>query len=171
MLAFLLLQNALGPVISNANGRARLPDQLDGFPAGDPHSHPYLKITSALALRFRATQPPNLSHTSPPAGASPQPGTVAAEPMQAPPAPPPAKEMKPVAREPASLPPPKSAEPNYPPSILPDDTHAPTRPEDILPYFLIPGSNSDVTIMAPSILNRLPTPSQLPASSATYQQK
>jgi hypothetical protein len=44
---------------------------------------------------------------------------------------------------------------------LPDDLRQPTRPEDFLPYFQLPG---------PGVNPGVPAPAPLPPSSATYTQ-
>lgn len=57
-----------------------------------------------------------------------------------------------------------------PPPILPDSTRPVVHPEDFLPFFQVPGTGRpDVTVVVPGI-PAVPTPSQLPPSSATYTQ-
>lgn len=55
-----------------------------------------------------------------------------------------------------------------PASIIPDDTRAPVRPEDFLPYFQIPGAG-EVSLIVP-VPRAIPPPPPLPPSSATYTQ-
>ena len=64
-----------------------------------------------------------------------------------------------LAQAPAADTPPESTHGPLP--ILPDDLRQPTRPEDFLPYFQLPG---------PGVNPGVPAPAPLPPSSATYTQ-
>lgn len=158
-----MLQHALAPSIADAHARSRLPAQ----PGGDPTSHPYLKITGAVPLRFDAPPPPPDLSSKPPAGAPPIATGPALPDVILPAATPPAEPPKtalPSDRTPIA---PADTKPaDHTPGILPDDTRAATRPEDFLPFFQFPGGSPDV-----SLTPRPPAPGQLPPSSATYQQK
>lgn len=143
---------------------------------------PYLPYSGAPPLRFQKLAPPPDLVTHPPAGAPPRPSAAnevelatvkaavsitnssaardGADPKSADPkAATPAPEAKPVKPTPAP--------------ILPDDTRAPVRPEDFLPFFQLPGAatqNGDVTLVVPAARGA-PAPAPLPPSSATYTQK
>jgi hypothetical protein len=177
MLSILLVQNALTPGITEANIRARLPDNRGDRPAADGGSLPYLRITGALALRFSPPPPPPPDLTTKPAASAP-PFPVEAAPVApastpvftATPLPEPAPQAPAAPATPAQ--PPASVISNPPSEILPDDTRPTTRPEDFLPYFQFPGSSTgDVNVIMPATPARPPAPGQLPPSSATYTQQ
>jgi len=171
VLTLLLLQHALAPFGSDAFARMRLPFN----PASDSNSRPYLLVAGAPSLRFRATPPaipiavakvetPTSSAAQPAIaalpGGEPAHPTATVEPIAAPAAP---------VVEPVDIS--KTAAATKPaPNIIPDDTRPNTRPEDFLPYFRFP-ARSDVVIPSSSEVSQPPAPGQLPASSATYQQR
>lgn len=139
-------------------------------------SNPYLPVLGTPSLRFAEALPPPDLVTRPPAIAPPMPARSPAEASVAVANASAARAALPVpavAPKPAPLPAPVSAPPAHPvappkrvpPRILPDDGRPMIRPEDILPYFEIPGSR-DVTILAPTA----PSPNAIPPSSATYTQ-
>lgn len=172
VLSLLLLQHALVPA-GSVNARSRLPGNQDGD-AVDTKSYPYLKIAGSLPLRFSAA--PEVAVSPPRAPIAPaaslQPvSTSPAEPASnpAPPAPTLNSELKTPPREQPAAP---AAAPNDKPvlSILPDDTHSPSRAEDFLPFFQFP-AGGNVTVVVPASAAKPPAPGQLPASSATYQQR
>ena len=164
-----MLQNALAPSIADAHARSRLPSIPGGNTADEPASHPYLKVTGPLPLRFDAPPPPPDLTSKPPAGAPPLPPQAVSADFT-PAATSPADEAKARPAEIAPVAPTVAKPVNSTPSILPDDTHAATRAEDFLPFFQFPGASNDTTLTPPTA-TRPPAPGQLPPSSATYQQK
>ncbi len=171
MLSLLLLQHALAPSTIDGHMRSLLPSKQGENPVGDGESLPYLKVVGSEPLRFSALPPPPDLTGKPPGSAPPFPpptpaavATPASAPAPAAPANNPEKKVddSPVSQAPA-------APNNPPPSILPDDIHPATRPEDFLPYFQFPSADS--TNLGSASVPRPPSPGQLPPSSATYQQK
>ncbi len=152
-------------------------------------SRPYLALIPPPPLRFaEAVPPPDLSVRPPAAPPIPieEPKPVAITPLATSPeqspvtpaadAPAPSQvdptlsvaSDKAAAEKPATPTPEKTM-----PPILPDKLRPKVRAEDFLPYFRFPGSNpnpEDVTVSLP-LPPAPPTPSTLPASSATYRQQ
>jgi hypothetical protein len=143
-----------------------------------PDSPPYLPIIGAPALRFQHPAPPPDLVTHPVAAAPPIPklsptevavaqnnAEAVAVPAPDPDAPTPdAPPAQPIVPSPE---PKRAIRP-----ILPDDTRAPIRAEDFLPYFQIPGAArgpGEVSVILPAAISNAPAPS-LPPSSATYTQ-
>jgi hypothetical protein len=179
VISLLLLQHALVPLSTDAHAHMRLPSNPEND-CNDADSRPYLKVSGNLALRFAAAPRPipllpvkaavaaDISQPVPATSPSPAEPAVASAP-----APAPVSEVK----EPATPAPTVESSPTLTPandkpvpSILPDDTHPSTRAEDFLPFFQFP-SGKDVTVVVPASAARAPSPGQLPASSATYQQR
>ncbi len=170
----LLLLPVLDATNTNATGRSRSTGQFRApAPAG---STPYLLALGPPPLRFQEyTPPPDLS-TRLPAGAPPPPSGSASL------NPPSSDVILPIAETP-SLPPPAATKSDVkdtpgrpkksaPSAIIPDDTRAPVRPEDFLPFFQIPGTAkgpAEVSVVVP-IPGSVPPPAPLPPSSATYTQ-
>jgi len=144
---------------------------------------PYLPAVGAPPLRFQELAPPPDLVTRPASAGPPTPAlsltesSVAMENAAAAnsaaasvtmPDETPAIAVKPESKTRSSAAPAKAT----PPPILLDDTHAPVRPEDFLPYFQIPGSATqpgDVNLLVP-VSRTAPAPASLPLSSATYTQ-
>ncbi len=169
-----------------------LPCSIFAGPALNPEtrrsldSRPYLTVANNLSIRFQEELPPPDLSVRPPAGAPPQPPSVAAKPADAAEshrddksgasaqpdllAPQPAAEAQPPAAAAQSPVPAPAAAPDKPaPAILPDDTKPQVHAEDFLPYFQFPGAHAnpnDVTV-APTP----PAPGIQPPSSATYRQQ
>ncbi|MBM3855722.1 MAG: hypothetical protein FJ399_21640 [Verrucomicrobia bacterium] len=173
----LLLVPALTPHAVHSLPRARLPAGPLAIPRS-PESPPYLAVTGAPPLRFQRPIPPPDLVTRPVAGAPPIPqlsptevavaqnNVVAAAPVVEPPRPPlspPPAESKP----PAAAPPERSTVR----PIIPDDTRAPVRTEDFLPYFRLPGAKApgEPGVIVPAQISA-PAPAAIPPSSATYTQ-
>ena len=127
---------------------------------------PYLASAGAPPLRFRAMAaplPPIVALA--PVAEPPPPEKAAAAPIPARPA-----AAVPPAARPAAPPPPAAAPREKPPQrapspVLSDDTRAPVRSEDFLPYFQLPGTPGQ-----PEDVRVPPVPATLPPSSATYLQ-
>ena len=170
VLSLLLPQHALVPSGPDANARTRLPVDSNSEVSIDLGSRPYLKVSGSLGLRSApaprpipvlkvnqapvATTVPSVASALP--EASPESIIPEIEPASSGsevPAPP----VKPTMLKPTR-------------NILPDDTRPSTRPEDFLPFFKFPGSG-DVTVIVPASVPQPPAPGQMPASSATYQQR
>ena len=136
-----------------------------------PYSRPYLALIGAPALRLaEAAPPPDLS-VRPPSGAPPHPASASPEPAAAsesksPPSTQPAAiSIAPAQAEPAKA----SKKTSTPPPILPDDTRSKVRPEDFLPFFKFPASDTNSTDnVSPATP---PAPGILPPSSVTYRQQ
>lgn len=171
------------PLLAVANARARL-----HFPAKTTTGQrgPYLPALGAPALRFQSLTPPPLlvarlaaALPSAPAGATPPKADASASPLSLPPSASDSTAPTPPESVADPVPPPSSTDslalPNQPAPaadtppesthgplpILPDDLRQPTRPEDFLPYFQLPG---------PGVNPGVPAPAPLPPSSATYTQ-
>ena len=155
----------------DANVRSRLPSKMGENPTSDGESLPYLKVIGSRPLRFSAAPPPPDLTSKPPGSAPPFPPSVTdAAPVSA--TAPAAPTIKPESKaDDSAVNKPANPVSNSPSPILPDDTRPSTRPEDFLPYFQFPGGSNDVTNLGPASAPRPPAPSQLPPSSATYQQK
>jgi len=176
VISLLLLQHALVPIGTNAYARMRLPSNPDSDSNG-AESRPYLQVSGTLPLRFSpAPRPipllPVKAAVAPEATPKPAPATPSpTEPDVTLATTAPIAEVKeaepPVAPDPATTTP-INSKPVL--SILPDDTHHSTRSEDFLPFFQFP-SGKDVTVVVPASAAKAPAPGQLPASSATYQQR
>jgi len=170
LLSLLVLNHALNPTSTVANGRSRLPGSSDGEAGSDPESRPYLSVAGSVPLRFSAP-PRHISNLVTRSVVTPQivapAPTTPTEPAPAPLSPNLESKVLPIETSPVPTIPTtnKSA-----PAILPDDTRPSTRPEDFLPFFKFPGTG-DVTVPSPATIPSPPTPGQLPASSATYQQR
>ena len=169
LLSLLLLQHALAPSIIDAHVRSRLPSKRVDNPTSDGDSLPYLKVISALPLRFKAPPPPPDLTSKPPASAPPPPPPAAVAALSSTPAPTVPANQPVDKSDDSTASQPGTATRNSPSGILPDDTRPSTRPEDFLPYFQFP--NGDVTNTGSASVPRPPAPGQLPPSSATYQQK
>lgn len=173
----LLLVPAMAPVGAQALTRSR-----PASAGSEPRPAPYLPVLGAMSLRFQEAAPPPDLATRPPAAAPPTPAqtrtetsvaiaNAAAAHSAAPFATPEATEA-PVAAAPPPGNEPSAPSAKTPPAILPDDARPPTRPEEVLPYFQIPGAAQrleDVTLLAPA-LRVAPAPAPIPNSSATYTQ-
>lgn len=170
VISILLLQHALAPIGTDAYARMRLPSNPESAASDDGYSRPYLRVAGALPLRFKSAPIPI---------PAPAPKAVVLD------TPSPAISATPI--EPRKETPVHDVQPNNPPietvaaptsqpiykaapNIIPDDTRPVARPEDFLPYFRFP-TGSDVTVSAPSSVSQPAQPGQLPASSATYQQR
>lgn len=153
-------------------------------PGADPLL-PYLLAVGPPPLRFAQALPlPDVS-TRPASAAPPVPAVVeeiaaanaaSAKPVgTAPPSPVAPPEAS--APEPASVPvaPVETAKPpaRTPPALIPDDTQHETRPEEILPFFQLPGSSGGAggatTIVVP-VVPAQPEEMRLPVSTAVYRQ-
>jgi hypothetical protein len=172
-----------------------LPCSIFAGPALNPEtrrsldSRPYLTVTSNLSIRFQEELPPPDLSVRPPAGAPPQPQSVAGKPSETAesrkadekpiaPAQPdlnaaqPSADMQPspaASSTPTPVAAPVAAPDKPAPAILPDDTKPQVHAEDFLPYFQFPGAHAnpnDVTV-APTP----PVPGIQPPSSATYRQQ
>ncbi len=168
VLSLLLIQHALVPTGPDANARTRLPADPNCDPV-DSASRPYLKVSGSLAMRFAPAPRPIPLHADKPAAILPvhPTDTAPAESSQESLS----HETEPVSSSnevPAAPVKPTTNKPTR--NILPDDTRPATRPEDFLPFFKFPGSG-DVTVVVPASITQPPTPGQMPASSATYQQR
>lgn len=171
-LALLLL---LMVAVARAWSRPSLPGQ-DAL----TYSKPYLVALGAPPLRFEEPAPPPDLVTRPPSAAPPlalpAKHEAAADVVAAAPAAPAAiSTAAPAAGSAhesaaASESTDASAAPRTPPPILPDETRPQVHPEDFLPFFQIPASQSgDLNVVVP--VPRAPaTPATLPPSSATYTQ-
>jgi hypothetical protein len=171
VLSLLLLQHALVPTSTDVHARSRLPSNPDSDPVPTGNSRPYLKIAGSLPLRFGTAPRPIPILASKASVSNPPPQPIAATPVEPAPAPlSPVIEEKNPPTEPPIVPVSTPVESKRVLSILPDDTHPSTRPEDFLPFFQFPaGRNVNVVVPAGAI--KPTTPGQLPASSATYQQR
>lgn len=138
----------------------------------DSGTRPYLTVAATPALRFRDPPPPPVYDTEPTAA-----GLGYLDESSLPPAPPVAQE-----RQESSAASPSRTTPQQDrtrrqqteeevPAILPDDLKKEVHPEDVIPFFLFPGSGSSggvvVPVQAPA---QAPQPGQIP-SSATYRQQ
>lgn len=172
VISLLLLQHALVPIGTNAYARMRLPSNPDG----DAESRPYLRVAGTLPLRFSAAARPIplLPVKAAVAPETPKPAPTTSSPIVSDVTPAiaaPNAEVK-VSEAPVQPDPSTTTPINSKPvlSILPDDTHPSTRSEDFLPFFQFP-SGKDVTVVVPASAAKAPAPGQLPASSASYQQR
>lgn len=170
----LLLLPVLDATNTHATGRVRGLGRIG--PSAPEGSTPYLLALGPPPMRFQEyTPPPDLSAHLP-AGAPPIPSGVSPNnpasadvilPIAETPPAPPSAAMKPEARDGAGRP--KRATPS---AIIPDDTRAPVRPEDFLPFFQIPGTAkgpAEVSVIVP-VSGTAPQPAPAPSSSATYTQ-
>lgn len=143
-----------------------------------PASKPYLTVSAAPALRVRPPAPP------PAYDADPSPGGVSyLDESTLPPAPPVAQER--MEDTPTVTIGTTTTQDRYRrvqeeevPPILPDDLRKEIRPEDVVPFFQLPGYESPLDVQqpqatptppAPATPSRPPSPTQIP-SSATYRQ-
>lgn len=175
----LFLIPALTPTVVQSLPRSR-PTAVPLLVPRQPDSPPYLPIVGAPALRFQRPVPPPDLVTHPVAAAPPipklTPTEVAVAQNNA--------EAAAIAAAEPSVPAPKDASAEAKPAapspepkrvirpILPDDTRAPIRAEDFLPYFQIPGAAKgpgEVSVIMPANVSNAPAP-VLPPSSATYTQ-
>ncbi len=173
LLSLLLIQHALVPTSKEANARTRLPENSGNNPVSDSDSRPYLKVAGSIPLRFSAPPRPMPILTTKMAAATSTTSLaiapIATESSVATTTLTPAIESKNQPNDPTAGPPsPTTVKPAG--SILPDNTSQSTRPEDFLPFFQFP-AGGDVTVAVPVRIPSPPPPGQLPASSATYQQR
>jgi hypothetical protein len=66
----------------------------------------------------------------------------------------------------ATMPPPAKT----PAALIPDDTQHEIRPEEILPFFQLPGAGGKTTIVVPAVPTS-PEETRLPVSTAVYRQR
>ncbi len=162
-LAMLLLP-LLDPAHSNAAGRMRSTNRFPSNPREGPT--PYLQAANAPPLRFQEPPP------APPAIVRPlrgvpfptyrgmndvsAPDVIVHNPRPA--VPPPAEPANEIKEAP---PPPRKSSPA---PILPDDVRPQTRPEDILPFFQLPGSRRgpiETSVIVP-VPASAPSPAPIP---------
>lgn len=179
VISLLLLQHALVPLGTDAHARMRLPSTPESD-RNDTDSRPYLKVSGNLPLRFAAAPRPipllpvkasvaaetaqpvpaaSASSSSAESSVGSAPATIAA-----------VKEPSTTASTVDTYTTTRPSNDKPVPSILPDDTHPSSRAEDFLPFFQFP-SGKDVTVVVPASAAQAPAPGNLPASSATYQQR
>jgi len=143
-------------------------------------SRPYLTVIVSPSLRFVETPaPPHVvpvlmaEPSAPPkaaisSGPTPEPSSGPREPATGPSGAVPSSQGQASAASDAGAAPKEKPErpAKPPPPILPDEIQPKVRPEDFLPYFQFPGSNTGPSDVAPP-----PEPGKLPPSSATYRQQ
>ncbi len=177
----LLIIPALAPTAAHSLPRSR-PTAEPALGPRAPRSLPYLTVIGAPTLRFqRPTPPPDLV-TRPTPAAPPIPkltpteivvaqNNIAAAHSTVEPLAPPVPSPETIANTSPDAPDAPAAPPEKP-SILPDETRRPIRPEDFLPYFQIPGAANAPA--GSNVMGPAPVPtgsnSSLPPSSATYTQ-
>jgi hypothetical protein len=175
-LALLLLSFLSG---ARASARTQLPPQPVFIE--QVSEKPYLVALGAPPLRFQDPAPvadlsvrppkPGISQTTPPESSlkSDALGDVSSAPV------PPETHAEPTTKTPAAVA--TNENESTPPTptrtplpILPDEARPQARPEDFIPFFQIPASQSgDVNVIVPA--TRTPaTPGSMPTSSATYTQ-
>jgi hypothetical protein len=65
---------------------------------------------------------------------------------------------------------PKSPPPKPPAALIPDDTQHEIRPEEVLPFFQLPGAGGNTTIVVP-VVPASPEQTRLPVSTAVYRER
>jgi hypothetical protein len=152
------------------------------MPGANP-SLPYLLAVGPPPMRFAQSLPlPDVS-TRPPSAAPPVPAIVeeiaaanaasaksVGSHLSSPVASPDIQVPEPASTSVASGETAKSPPAKTPAALIPDETQHELRPEEILPFFQLPGANGATTIVVPAV-PASPEQTRLPVSTAVYRQR